>query len=324
MNVVDLQTVAQWLRVLVLVALLSVSVAPSALAQDFNRVIVFGDSLSDSGNYFIAFHAISHQPFVPIPDAPYAIGGHHFSNGATWAERLTTALHKPTSGNPAFRSPGVFTNYAVGRSRARSGAPVFSTFDLSTQVSQFLSDFGRAPFDDLYVVWIGSNDLNDALNALTSDPSGVTSGAIIQEAIAATAANIGALHAQGARTFLVPNLPNFAITPVVRALGPGAEFAATQLTDAYNGGLDQALLGLAALPGIHFIRLDINALFAEIVADPAAAGLTDVADACLTFGVIGRAICSTPNRFLFWDGIHPTTVAHEIIADAALEALTHP
>jgi phospholipase/lecithinase/hemolysin len=324
MSAIDRQPVAQRLHVLVLVALLSLSVAPSALAQDFNRVIVFGDSLSDSGNYFIAFDAISHQPFDPIPDAPYAIGGHHFSNGATWAERLTTALHTPTSGNPAFRSPGVFTNYAVGRSRARSGAPVFSTFDLSTQVSQFLSDFGRAPSDDLYVVWIGANDLNDALNALTIDPSGLTSGAIIQAAITATAANIGALYSQGARTFLVPNLPDFAITPAVRALGQGAETAATQLTSAYNAGLDAALVALTPLPGIHFIRLDINALFVEIIADPAAAGLTDVADACLTFGVIGGAICSTPNRFLFWDGIHPTTVAHEIIADAALEALTHP
>jgi phospholipase/lecithinase/hemolysin len=299
--------------------------APVARAQDFARVVIFGDSLSDAGNYFIAFHTVSKQPFGPIPDAPYAIGGHHFSNGATWVERLAIALQNPTSGEPAFRAPGLFTNYAVGRSRARSGAPVFSTFDLSTQVNQFLADFDEAPSDSLYVVWIGANDLNDALNALISDPSGATSLVIIQEAIAATAANIQALWGHGARTFLVPNLPDLAITPAVRALGPDAEAAATQLTTAYNGALDQALGVLTALlPQSHFIRLDINALFAEIVAAPAAAGLTVVEDACLTFDVIGGALCSTPNRFLFWDGIHPTAAAHEIIADAAFEALTAP
>ena len=322
MSITD-SNVPHWLHVLGLVALLSLSIAPGALAQDFNRVIVFGDSLSDSGNYFIAFHAIAQQPFAPDPDAPYAIGGHHFSNGATWAERLTMALHTPTSGDPAFRSPGVFTNYAVGRSRARSGAPVFSTFDLNTQVQQFLWDFGRAPSDDLYIVWIGSNDLNDALHALASDGSGAMSLAIISAAVDATASNIDALYRQGARTFLVPNLPNLAIIPLVR--GSGAEAAATLFSGTYNGLLDLALAGLTASnPQIRFIRLDINALFNEIVADPAAAGLTDVEDACLTFGVIGGAICSTPNRFLFWDGIHPTTAGHAIIADAALAVLTLP
>lgn len=325
MGITDREPVPQWLRVLVLVALLSSAVAPGALAQDFGRVIVFGDSLSDSGNYFIAFHEIAQQPFVPDPDAPYAIGGHHFSNGATWAERLTKALHMPTSGNPAFRSPGVFTNYAVGRSRARSGAPVFSAFDLGTQVSQFVSDFGNASPDDLYIVWIGSNDLSDALNALRTDPSGFTSVGIIAAAVKATADSIDALYARGARTFLVPTLPNLAITPLVRSLGQDAQDAATLFSYTYNVLLDQALAGLTAFDDqIHFVRLDINALFNEIITDPAAVGLTDVADPCLTFGVVGGAICSTPNRFLFWDGIHPTTAGHEIIADAALAVLTLP
>jgi phospholipase/lecithinase/hemolysin len=79
---------------------------------------------------------------------------------------------------------------------------------------------------------------------------------------------------------------------------------------------------LQSLPGVQLLRVDINAIFAEIVADPEAAGLSDVEDSCLAFGVIGHAICSTPNRYLFWDGAHPTTAGHGLLADAALRVIT--
>lgn len=314
-----------WCGLLVVFALVLSPLAPAAFAEDFGRLVIFGDSLSDAGNHFIAFGTTSRQPFDPIPEASYAIGGHHFSNGATWAEQLATALHLPTSGKPALRVPGVFTNYAVGRARARVDAPVFPFYDLSTQVGLFLSDFGGvAPSDALYVLWIGADDLNDALSALMSDPSGATSAVIIQEAVLAVASNIQVLWAAGARTFLIPNMPNLAITPAVRSLGPDAQFAATVQAAGYNAALDQALIPLQALPGIQFIRLDINALFDDVVAAPDAAGLANVGDACLTFFVTGHAICKTPNRYLFWDGIHPTETGHDLIADAALLAVTAP
>src|SRR5437870_5726450 len=46
-------------------------------------VVVFGDSLSDPGNAFVILHKVAVPPFSSlIPDAPYARGGLHFSNGA--------------------------------------------------------------------------------------------------------------------------------------------------------------------------------------------------------------------------------------------------
>src|SRR5437870_4104979 len=172
MNVTKSTKVRTWRQALVLLALLSLPLVPPAFASDFAQIVFFGDSLSDPGNHFIAFGTTAHQPFVPIPDDSYAIGGHHFSNGATWAEQLAQALHMPRSGSPALRAPGGFTNYAVGRARARPAAPVFRFYDLSTQVGLFLSDFGgHASPDNLYVIWIGGNDLRDALETLPSDPS---------------------------------------------------------------------------------------------------------------------------------------------------------
>ncbi len=201
----------------------------------------------------------------------------------------------------------------------------FASYDLSTQVGLFLSDFGgHAPADAVYVVWIGANDLDDALNALVSDPSGATSIGIIQAAVLTEAGNIQALWAAGARTFLILNVPDLAITPAVRALGPAAQHAATQLTAAYNGALDQVLNALQGLPQIHFLRLDVNVLFDNVQAAPQTFGLTNVEDSCLTFFVTGDAICAMPNRYLFWDGIHPTETGHDIIAEAALHTLTSP
>jgi phospholipase/lecithinase/hemolysin len=199
-----------------------------------NRFVVFGDSLSDPGNYYYIYHQISEAPFAPIPSAPYDEHGHHFTNGRTWIERLTFELGTPESGRPAYARPGVNTNYAVGRARARPNAPEFAFYDLGTQVASFLVDFdGRAPSKATYVIWIGANDIDDALTAAQTDQP--QSAAIIQAALGAVANNIELLYAAGARSFLVLNLPDFGLTPAVQSLGEPAITGATQLSELYNG-----------------------------------------------------------------------------------------
>lgn len=310
------------LSALLVAILFVVAPGPRIAAHQDWRLVFFGDSLSDSGNHFIAFHEISQLPFEPVPDAPYAVGGLHFSNGATWAEQLAGMLHSPKSGLPALLAGGEFTNYAVGRARARPGAPVFPDFDLATQTARFRGDFhGVAPPEATYAIWIGANDLSDALRALAIDPTGATSQAILGEALGSVATSIQSLWLSGARTFLVPNLTNLALTPAVRAAGPTAVAGATFLTNGYNTGLNQALAGLSGLPNIRFVRLDVNALLTAIANDPAAFGMTNAEDACLTFGVLSDPFCQTPNRYLFWDGAHPTKAGHSLVADAAARAL---
>jgi phospholipase/lecithinase/hemolysin len=314
-------------------ALLLLSPASSVFGQPFTGMVVFGDSLSDPGNHFIKFGVSARQPFAPIPEASYDIGGHHFSNGATWVEQVATAMNMPTSGGPALRAATVFTNYALGRARARActstttacpdGAYPVGVVDLGFEVTQFLSDFAQsAPSGNLYVLWIGGNDIDDALNALQTDTTGVTSVAIITAAVNAEAANLQKLYGAGARTFLVPGAVNFALAPFVRSLGPFAQFLATQFAGAYDAGLGQVIAAMSALPGIKFIGFDGNAVFAAIEANPRAFGITDALDSCLSFGVIGNAICPMPNKHLFWDGIHPTAAGHSLLAASILQAIS--
>ncbi len=82
-------------------------------------VTVFGDSLSDPGNVFALSGTVSHTPYAVIPSAPYAIGGHHFSNGKTWIEQRPAGNVNAQSSGPAYQVSGVFTNYAVGGAHAR-------------------------------------------------------------------------------------------------------------------------------------------------------------------------------------------------------------
>jgi len=107
----------------------------------------------------------------------------------------------------------------------------------------------------------------------------------------------------------------------VQAAGPAAVGAATQLSEAFDSGLAQVLGQLQALPQIEFKTLDVFTLLHSVVSDPHAYRLKDVQDACLTFFVSVDAICERPNRYLFWDGIHPTVAGHAIVEDAAQQLL---
>jgi phospholipase/lecithinase/hemolysin len=321
-------------RISFLLLAIALLIPTAASAQHIEQIVFFGDSLSDSGNHFIFTGLSSRQPFsLDAPSASYDIGGHHFSNGSTWAEQLARVVHSPTSGSPALRAPGVFTNYAVGQARARVGAPVFSDFDLRAQVEHYLADFGgQVPPGTLVSIWIGGNDVSDALNALVTDPSGVTTAGILQDALSATADSIALLYGAGARMFLIANIPDLAYTPYVHFLDanvfPGIAAAATAVTTSYNTALGQFLTALPLLlppDSVHPLQfidlLDANAIIGQIVASPASFGIVDASNRCTTPEVIGQAICSTPQRFLFWDGTHPTSTGHWAVAQAALQLL---
>src|SRR5262245_56806424 len=293
--------------------------AADRLHRPFDGIVVFGDSLSDPGNAF----ALTGNQLTPpdfgmdtpeelltlVPSAPYAKGGHHFSNGPTWIEDLGTAIGNGASVGPAF-APGhpKATNYAVGGARAR---PV-GAFHLDVQVGAFLADFPRgAPDDTLFVVALGGNDVRDALQL--GDPT------IIGAAVGSIANHIGILYGAGARKFLVWNSPNIVVTPAVRAVAavtPGVDVigAATAVSFGFRQGLDAALAQLrAALPGIEIVRFDAFTEINNVVANPVKFGLNDVTSACIMPNVPPFQ-CRQPDRHFFWDGIYPTRAGHAITA----------
>jgi phospholipase/lecithinase/hemolysin len=325
--VINTASLTRWTLASVL-ALALVSPLLASAQASFKRIVVFGTSLSDPGNAFALAGGTNtppdydNDPFL-VPNTPYARGGHHFSNGATWIEQFARPIGLAGNVGPAFRGSGGATNYAVGGARAREFG---ESPTLSLQVGAFLQQFGgAAPSNALYVIEMGGNDLRDALGALLLlDPTGATSFAIIDAALTAIEGNIRILYAAGARKFLVWNAPNIGLTPAIAPLGPVVAGFADGFAQTFNGRLESEFLARvrSELDGIQIVTLNIYDKVNGVVLspNPAEFGFTNVNTACINPATAPFA-CQNADEYFFWDGIHPTKAAHAIIAQTVASVL---
>jgi phospholipase/lecithinase/hemolysin len=318
-----------WLFSFVLIIGLLAPGLASADGRPFDRIVVFGDSLSDPGNAF-ALSGMHHEPpylalnpvtLIPESDMPYAVGGNRFSNGPTWVEQLGTAIGLGWSVKPAYvESKRGSSNYAVAGTRARDD--VAGEVSLSEQVDRFLVRDGGAKAGQrvLYVIAIGGNDVSDALGG---------DAAAIAQALQAVSDAIVRLYGAGATHFLIWNVPNLGRAPGTVALdgflGLGGALigGAAAASDGYNGWLTVYLNGLSALPDIKIVRFDAHAVLESITTPPLKFGLQDVTNACIQPGTAAPSRCPNQDRFLFWDGIHPTRAGHAIFAFLVGKTLVH-
>jgi phospholipase/lecithinase/hemolysin len=310
----------------------SVTAAAHAAPPGYAAMYVFGDSLSDTGND-LAATTNRMVPAIPPSVSPYATYWQgRFSNGPVAVEYLwqmvarkgtaevtpvlaTTDLDKKSAVNFAFGGAG------TGLENLTPKPNQFLVPGLLGQVGIYKTAMsGKKPHPgSLYVVWAGANDYLAELPV----PPEVVVGNI--------AASIKALHAMGARDFLVPNLPDLGITPLVKARQQSALF--TQLTKTHNEMLATALNGLSGLPGIKIKRLDVFALGQTLVnsgsvnADVPA--LVVVSPDPTVVDCLFRDPSSCKDvplnkpipPFLYWDVLHPTTQVHGIIGSAMYNAL---
>lgn len=292
-------------RLLPLVAVTAFSlVALPASAAVYDSLVVFGDSLSDSGNNAIVIGANGGQTITGntyVPSQPYGSGV--YSNGPVWASDAAAAMGVTLK--PSL-SVGGGTNYAFG---GATTGPVVSGFPFSllTQANQYLST-NAVSANALYVIAGGGNDARAALGAIAA-----CMGACLGPTVTATAtqyaANVGAivdaLQAGGAQHIIVWNTPNLGLAPAVVAAG------ASGLGSFLAGSMNAALAArLAGESGVT--TFDIFGLGTSIALNPGAFGFTNVTDAC------GALVAANCNTYAYWDGIHPTAAAHAAIADAFL------
>jgi phospholipase/lecithinase/hemolysin len=299
-------------RIAATIAGLCLALSPVA-AHAYSALYVFGDSLSDAGNDFIATSGAE-------PAAPYVNG--EFSNGPIWAQDLSQSLGLGTLA-PSLAGG---TDYAFGGATtglAATATPGSIVPTLTAQIGLFAAAHGSvAPSTALYSVWIGSNDL---LNIIASGTSGLTALSLAQQAAQSEATDIAGLAGIGARDFLVPLVSDLGAAPELTSQGLAASTAGTALALAYDAALEADLANLAATPGIDLSFLDTFSLVDAAVADPSAFGLTDATDPCYTgtyFG--GGSACADPNQYLFWDALHPTAAVHAVIAEAAFDEVPEP
>jgi phospholipase/lecithinase/hemolysin len=261
-----------------------------ASAGQFTKLVVLGDSLSDTGNLFAATGGA-------IPPSPYYHG--RFSNGPIWVEYLAAALDVP------------FEDLAYGGAKTDQG----NLFDglsggdfpgLADEVVTLMTPRALDP-DAVYVVWAGANDFREALSDAL--PRGETPdiAGIIGNVVNA----VGALYLAGARHVVVPNLPDLGLTPEGRE--SGAAEVLTVLSQIYNANLEAALA--AYTPAA--VRMDVFRVMTRIVNDPDEYGFANVTAPCLT----SAGVCATPDSYLFWDHVHPTTAGHALLAEKFAKAI---
>jgi outer membrane lipase/esterase len=292
-----------WLRAGLVTCLLMGATFSGVRAAPITQIVAFGDSLTDTGNVFAA-------TLGTIPASPPYFNG-RFSNGPVWVENLAARLGVP-SPTPSLLGG---TNYAVAGAETGTGlsqpAPGLFVPNIRTQVAAYLAgNFPRA--NQLFVVWGGANDFLDGqLNPAVP--------------VANLSAAITALAQAGARTFLVPNLPLLGLTPEGLSLPPAQQQGLNALTLAFDALLNQSLNQLQNTLGITIDRLDVLSLFQAIEANPAGFGFTDVTDQAKSGGVgLPGSVVPNPNQFLFWDPIHPTAHAHQLLGDQAALAVSVP
>ena len=285
-----------------LLALITTSACSPPQSNPIHQLYVFGDSLSDAGSVY----AVSNGLYPPNP--PYFQG--RYSNGQVWVEYLADRLQLSQNQTHNFAYGGATTGViTASRNSATDSTPLvpslLSQVQTATQTNQPSNSSTQATLhaNTLAVLWAGANDYLQG----STTPTRVVAN--ILEAI-------DALVDEGAQRFLVANLPDLGQLPATRNTA-NSETLST-LSQEHNQLLERSLAELTQQHSqLQIALLRVDRLYQEVITNPEEFGFTNVMNACLS----SEGGCENPDRFLFWDGIHPTTAAHRHLADAAFIAL---
>lgn len=271
----------------------------AALALPIDQLVVFGDSLSDTGNAYIgtggavgAAPAYQNGRFTDGPNTSPSTS----SPTGLWIDQFASKMNLT---DPApFLAGG--TNYAVATAQTGSNPSyngISPAAPYTDQQVALYSAHSTVSSTALYTFWAGGDDLLGAKDPLTAASN--------------IASNISTLASLGAKNFLWLNLPKLGEVPDATAQGPLVSAALDAEAAVFNGASTAAIASLEAIYGINIVSVDVNSLFAQILGNPSAYGFTNTTGAAQ--GLTGI----DPNTYVFWDGLHPTTAADALVADLA-------
>jgi phospholipase/lecithinase/hemolysin len=312
----------------VAVATLLAATSSFGQAPSFSRVVVFGDSLSDTGNVRARTSAKS-SGAIDYPSHTFNYDNGRFTNDTdtdpashtylgVWHEQLARSfLGLPAASNSLGGASGL--DYAFGGATTNNGThqEVESTF--LGDVSITIDDMGKQ-MDDyfaqhvidasaLYIVWGGSNDIrNDDTSANVTATVGRVANLVSRLATA------------GAQYIMVPNVAPLGDTPRYAGTAQGAtkNQAVAEYRKELAGSLD-ALQGTLASQGFTpaIYRADQWADTVRIFSNGPRFGFTNISNSAQ-----GNS-SANPDQYIFWDDLHPTTAGHYRLALTAYNAIVN-
>ncbi|WP_194791248.1 esterase EstP [Pseudomonas sp. UFMG81] len=293
----------------------------------YSSLIVFGDSLSDAGQFPDLTGASAGMRFTNrdangnfAPVSPMILGG-KLGVSATDLNPSTSLGVRPDGNNWAV---GGYTTQQIldsitGTSRLviPPGNPGAGT--VLRERPGYLANGLRADPNALYYLTGGGNDF---LQGLVNSPTDAAAAG------ARLAASAQALQHGGARYIMVWLLPDLGQTP--NFSGTPQQGPLSQLSTVFN----QALVSRLATVDAEIIPLNVPVLLREAIASPAQFGLaTDQnligtcysGNSCVGNPVYGlNGSNPDPTRLLFNDAVHPTIAGQRLIADYAYSILAAP
>jgi len=292
-----------------------------------NNIVVFGDSLSDTGNLFGLTGAA-----LP-PTVAYDSG--RFTNGKIWVEYLAELMELETP-TPFYASANPGTNYAIAGAASGDNAttawqPVLlppgnvitlPSKGLRLQTEDFLAaNEGICSSEMLFVIWSGAVDF--AILGNGPEFNGIIEN--IKD-------SIEDLIAVGGNKFLVLNLPPIADSPGAIGTYTSLFFKDNLPADldgdvqSFNAGLKDMLKSVNEKNDDAIItHVDVVPLFNEVSSNPAKFGIAlDTGIPTLSEADLHlkeALVFINAENALWYDGIHPTSTFHNVVAESVYKVL---
>jgi phospholipase/lecithinase/hemolysin len=268
------------------VSMLFIGMSTTVWASPYKALYVFGDSLSDTDNFLTS---------LVLPTPPYSPG--RVSNGLVWVEYLASQLGLVY--NPK-------TNFAWAGAQTDASDDFGLLPGLLAQVDYCIENYPADP-DGLYFLWIGANDLFDGVD----EPETTVTTAVNNIMTA-----VEQLIQFGAEHIILLNVPDLGQTPNVR--GKNLQTELTAISVAFNQALAERLNQLEK----RIVLIDMFFFIHEVIANPSTYGFQNISEPC--FVEDNEQVCDDPDSYLFWDNKHPTTMAHQAIANYVSKAVAVP
>ncbi len=276
-----------------------------SVANPYQKLYVFGDSLSDNGKLL---------SLIQMPPSPYFQG--RATNGKVWAEYLGETLNL----TPDFQYNFAYIGAKTDNSNVLDSISPNVAKGLQEEIDDYLSKNNNVlDKDGLYIIWAGSNDTLDFAKVAVQMANNQT--LLMTEMQKTIATSIGNLKTaidklSNARYLVVMGLPDLGLTPRAIALGQTASYLMTTLSNQFNQALKELL------KNYPIMYVDVSQMLQSVAANYAANGFNNVTQSCVVeTNWIVQSQCSTPETYLFWDEIHPTTVTHKLIAQYVFEKI---
>tara|TARA_Y100001956_G_scaffold73251_1_gene79292 strand:+ start:403 stop:1647 length:1245 start_codon:yes stop_codon:yes gene_type:complete len=268
-----------------------------------NRVVAFGDSLSDTGNLY------NGSQWVFPNRNSWFLG--HFSNGFVWTEYLANDKNLP------------LYNWAVGGAAGTNQYVALT--GIYDQVTSYLTYMKIAqnydPAQTLFTLEFGLNDFMN-YNREVSDVKADLSSALIR------------LKDAGAKHLIMLTLPDATKAPQFKY----STEEEINLVRAKIFEFNQFIVEQAELyqqQGMNIALYDAHKLFESMTSNPKQHGFENASDACLNINRSSAADylyshsftndCAYhgSDKYVFWGVTHPTTAAHKYIADNIIAQQFH-